>query len=60
MDFQQELKQEMAKEEESLKGYFKEFKKPIAKDPTKISTSSLMKRGPSQQQWTGQCCSNRL
>ena len=28
----------MAQEEQNLKKYFKEFKKPIEQDPTKIST----------------------
>lgn len=37
IDFQDQLRGEMQREEENLKGYFKEFKKPVEKDPTKIS-----------------------
>ena len=39
-DFSEELKQEMKSEEDQLRKYFKQFKKPVDKDPTVISIYS--------------------
>ena len=41
----------MAKEEENLKGYFKQFKKPVENDPTKISNPLDIQKGLNLQQW---------
>jgi hypothetical protein len=36
-DLQDQLKDEMKQEEENVRGYFKEFQKPVSEDPTVVS-----------------------
>lgn len=44
-DFNEAIKQEMEEEENMLKGYFKEYKKPVQEDPSIMSTPPPMQRG---------------
>lgn len=44
-DFNEKIKEEMQEEENMLKGYFKEYKKPVAEDPSIMSKHSDRQRG---------------
>jgi hypothetical protein len=43
-DFSEGIKKEMIAEENMLKGYFKEYKKPVGEDPTVISNCLIKPR----------------
>lgn len=46
-DFNEKMKEEMQEEENMLKSYFKEYKKPVAEDPSIVSTSA----SPRERRW---------